>query len=149
MRSTLSSFSFVFAAATLIFTSTAIAQERPSKWIDFGRVGTTEKLQLDVNNIRYTQMPIDDRQNLEGMTGEDIKNAKIPMRDAISFTYKIGGRTRFAYTVSCKGKNLAPNPTWRTSTTTIDYWPQYFSVPADSPASRQMLKNVCGLATAK
>jgi hypothetical protein len=148
MRLTSSIFSLVIAVLSSV-SGAAIAQDKPSKWIDFGKVGTGERLQLDVNNVLLSRMPIDDRINLEGMTDEDIKNAKIPMRRVIFFNYKIGGRLRNAYTISCNGKNLTANPSWRTSTTYIDYWPQYFSVPADSPTSRQMLKNVCVLGAAK
>jgi hypothetical protein len=150
MRLNSAIFSLVIAVVTISIGSTAaISQDKPSKWIDFGKVGTGERLQLDVNNVFRTRMPIDDRTNLEGMTDEDIQTAKIPMRGVISFNYKIDGRLRRAYTNSCKNKNLTANPSWRTSTTFIDYWPQYFSVPADSLSSRQMLKNVCILGVSK
>ena len=150
MRS-LSSISIFAITATAIslIAGAAIAQNKPSKWIDFGSVGTGERIQLDINSVKQTQMPVNDRTNMEGMTDEDIKTSKIPMREVISFTYKIDGRSRYAYTISCKGRNLTVNPSWRTSTTSVDYWPQYFSVPADSPASRQMLKNVCSLGAVK
>lgn len=140
---------FIVVVKISIGSGAAIAQDKPSKWIDFGKVGTGERLQLDVNNVIRTRMPIDDRTNLEGMTDEDIKNANIPMRGVISFNYKIDGRLRRAYTTSCKNKNLTTNPSWRTSTKVVDYWPQYFSVSADSSSSRQMLKNVCILGIAK
>ncbi len=144
---------FVTTALTLTITAIAIiscaasAQEKQPRWIDFGAVGTGDKLQLDINSILRTKMPIDDKINMEGRDGSET--ASIPMRNVIAFSYKIGGRTRSAYTISCNGRNLNATPSWRTSTTYVDYWPQYFSVPADSPASRQMLKNVCVLGIAK
>jgi hypothetical protein len=92
-------------------------------------------------------MPVDDKINMEGRDGTETD--RIPMRKVIAFSYKIGERTRRAYTISCNRKNLKANPSWRTATTYVDYWPQYFSVAANTPASRQMLKNVCTLGVAK
>ncbi|NJR32778.1 MAG: hypothetical protein HC778_08220, partial [Chamaesiphon sp. CSU_1_12] len=103
--------SFTITAATIsLISGIAIAQDKPSKWIDFGKVGNGEQLQLDIYSVTHTTMPVDDRTNMEGMTGEDVKESKIPMRDAIAFTYKIGGRIRYAYTISCKGRNPIANP---------------------------------------
>jgi hypothetical protein len=92
-------------------------------------------------------MPVNDEINMEGRDGTETDN--IPMRKVVSFTYNIGGRERHAYTTSCNGKNLATNPSWRTATTYIDYWPQYFSVMADSLVSKKMLKQVCVVNAAK
>lgn len=148
MRSVLSIVTFSITAAVIsTIASTAVAQDKPAQWIDFGVVGKGEQLQLDTNNIIRSTMPIDDKTNMEGISGDETTG--IPMRKVIFFNYKIGGRTRHAYTVSCQGRNLKAAPSWRTAITYIDYWPQYFSVQADSPASKQMLKNVCVLAMAK
>lgn len=146
MRSSSSIFIFTLAT-TISLSGTAIAQDKPAQWIDFGTASKGERLQLDANSILRSTMPVDDKINMEGRDGSETDN--IPMRKIIAFSYKIGGRNRRAYTISCNGKNLKANPSWRTSTTYRDYWPQYFSVSADTPASRQMLKNVCALGAAK
>jgi hypothetical protein len=130
-----------------LISGAAIAQDKPAQWIDFGTASKGERLQLDANSILRSTMPVDDRINMEGRDGTETD--KIPMRKVIVFSYKIGGRDRRAYTISCNGKNLKANPSWRTATTYVDYWPQYFSVAADTPASRQMLKNVCALGVNK
>jgi hypothetical protein len=136
------------ATITIASISTiAIAQDKPAQWIEFGTVGEGERLQLDTNSVLRSKMPVNDRTNMEGLDGTETTN--IPMRKVVVFTYKIGGRTRHAYTISCNGRNLNADPSWRTSTTYVDYWPQYFSVKADSSVSQQMLKNVCVLGTKK
>jgi hypothetical protein len=142
-----SSIFFFTIMITILLSGSAIAQDKPAQWIDFGTVSKGERLQLDANSIIRSTMPVDDRINMEGRDGTETD--KIPMRKAIAFSYKIGGRTRHAYTISCNGKNLKAKPSWRTATTYIDYWPQYFSVAADTPASKQMLKNVCALSINK
>jgi hypothetical protein len=133
---------YTITAITIAMLSrSVIAQERQQKWIGFGEVDNGEQLRLDTASIQSVTMPVNDKINMEGRDGTETD--KIPMRKVILFTYNIGGRDRHAYTISCKGKNLAANPSWRTATTYLDYWPQYFSVKADSPVSKKMLKQVC------
>ncbi|WP_310423709.1 hypothetical protein [Chamaesiphon sp. VAR_48_metabat_135_sub] len=116
-----------------------IAQDR--QWLGFGEVVNGEQLRLDLASVQSGTMPVNDKINMEGRDGSETD--KIPMRKIVLFTYNIGGRERHGYTTSCNGKNLAANPSWRTATNYIDYWPQYFSVKADSPVSKKMLKQVC------
>ena len=134
----------VICSTAVIILSAAPNAALAEQWIDFG-AAKGEQLQLDTSSVMSIKMPVDDRINMEGGADE---GSKVPMRKVISFKYKIGGRTRSAYTISCDGKKLKSNPSWRTATTYIDYWPQYFSVKADSPSSKQMLKNVCILGIA-
>jgi hypothetical protein len=142
MRSIPSPLFYTIAIMTIAMVSSpVIAQDRQQKWIGFGEVGNGEQLRLDTASIQSGTMPVNDKINMEGR--DDTETGKIPMRKVVLFTYNIGGRERHAYTTSCNGKNLAANPSWRTATTYIDYWPQYFSVKADSPVSKKMLKQVC------
>jgi hypothetical protein len=130
-----------------IVSSPVNAQDRSPKWIDFGAVVNGEQLRLDLASIQPGTMPVNDKINMEGRDGTETD--KIPTRNVVLFTYNIGGRKRHAYTISCNGRNLATNPSWRTATNYIDYWPQYFSVNADSPVSKKMLKQVCAMNTTK
>jgi hypothetical protein len=134
--------SYAMSAMTIAIASNpVIAQDRQQKWIGFGDIGNGEQLRLDTVSIQSGTMPVNDKINMEGRDGTETD--KILMRKVVLFTYNIGGRERHAYTTSCNGKNLAINPSWRTAITYIDYWPQYFSVKADSPVSKKMLKQVC------
>jgi hypothetical protein len=126
-----------------MFSRPVIAQDRQQNWIGFGSVVNGEQLRLDTASIKPGKMPVNDKINMEGRDGTETD--RIPMRKVVLFTYKIGGRERHAYTTSCNGKNLAANPSWRTATTYLDYWPQYFSVKADSPVSKKMLRQVCAV----
>jgi hypothetical protein len=135
------------ATLALMFSHPAIAQDRPQNWIGFGSIGNGERLRLDTASIKPGTMPVNDKINMEGRDGTETD--RIPMRKVVLFTYNIGGRERHAYTTSCNGKNLAANPSWRTATTFVDYWPQYFSVKADSLVSKKMLRQVCAVNPAK
>jgi hypothetical protein len=115
-----------------------------SQWVSFGRASNGEVLQLDIGSVTYRIMPVNDRINTEGMAEEDIRR-RIPHHRVLAFEYKIGERKRKAYTAACQGGQLLANPSWRTFTTYIDHWPQYFSVPAHSLASQKLLREVCGL----
>ena len=137
----------ITAMIIAMVSSPVIAQDRPQKWIGFGEVGNGEQLRLDTASIQSGTMPINDKINMEGRDGSETD--KIPMRKVVLFNYNIGGRERHAYTTACNGRNLAANPSWRTATTYIDYWPQYFSVKADSPISKKMLKQVCVVSASK
>lgn len=130
-----------------MFAHPVVAQDRAQKWVNFGTVANGERLQLDLASIQSSTMPVNDKINMEGRDGTETD--KIPMQKVVLFNYNLGGRKRFAYTTSCNGRNLAANPSWRTATTYIDYWPQYFSVKADSPVSKKMLKQVCVVNAAK
>jgi hypothetical protein len=84
----------------------------------------------------------------EQLIREIAKHPKI-LQTIEVFDYSISGRKRSGYTKSCKQGNLAANPTWKTYTSLIDYWPQYFLVEADSVASKKMLQRVCSLSLYK
>jgi hypothetical protein len=139
--------STILATIVAAVSSPVNAQERQPQWLDFGTIGNGDRLLLNITSIQSGKMPVNDKINMEGRDGTETDN--IPMRKVVLFTYNIGGRKRHAYTTSCSGINLAVNPSWRTATTYVDYWPQYFSVQADSPASRKMLKQVCVVNAAK
>jgi hypothetical protein len=139
--------SIIIGAIIATFACPVNAQDRQPKWIDIGTFGNGDRLRLDIASILPGTMPVDDKINMEGRDGTETDN--IPMRNVVVFTYNIGGRKRHAYTISCNGKNLVANPSWRTATTYIDYWPQYFSVKADSPIGKKMLKQVCTVNAAK
>jgi hypothetical protein len=85
----------------------------------------------------------------DSLNNEDGFYDNLPKIRVVAFDYSIGGRTRSAYTRSCNSGNFAANPSWRTYTSFIDYWPQYFSVEADSVASKRMLQRVCTLSLSK
>ncbi len=136
----------IMAAIVPMFANPVVAQDRSPKWMSFGIVGN-ERLQLDLASIQSSTMPVNDKINMEGRDGTEPD--KIPMQKVVLFNYNIGGRKRHAYTTACNSKNLAVNPSWRTATSYIDYWPQYFSVKADSPVSQKMLKQVCVVNAAK
>ncbi|WP_310481967.1 hypothetical protein [Chamaesiphon sp. VAR_48_metabat_403] len=139
-------FCTIMTAIVPMFANPVVAQDRSQKWIGVGKIGD-ERLQLDLASIQSGTMPTNDKINMEGRDGTETD--KIPMQKVVLFNYNIGGRKRHAYTTACNGRNLAANPSWRTATSYIDYWPQYFSVKADSPVSQKMLKQVCVVNAAK
>lgn len=127
-----------------IFSTPALAQTNQERWVDFGKTKSGETLRLNERSIKFEMMLPDDSLN-----NEDGHYDNLPKIRVVAFEYSVGGRKRSAYTKSCKGGNLAANPNWRTYTAFIDYWPQYFSVEADSVASKRMLQRVCTLSLSK
>jgi hypothetical protein len=123
-----------------IFSTGAIAQTDRQEWVSFGKADNGETLNLNRKSIKFRSMLIDDTINEEG--GYE---GKVPRIQVVTFDYSIGGRKRAAYTKSCKGGSLGSRPSWKTSTSFIDYWPQYFQVEADSIPSQKMLQMVCTL----
>ena len=121
-----------------------LAQTNQERWVDFGKTNSGETLRLNEKSIKFEMMLIDDTLN-----NEDGFYDNLPKIRVVAFDYSIGGRKRSAYTKSCNRGNLAANPSWRTYTSFIDYWPQYFSVEADSVASKRMLQQVCTLSLSK
>lgn len=131
-------------ASLSILSTPVLAQTNQERWVDFGKTNSGETLRLNERSIKFEMMLIDDSLN-----NEDGHYDNLPKIKVIAFEYSIGGRKRSAYTKSCKGGNLAANPSWRTYTSFIDYWPQYFSVEADSVASKKILQRVCTLSLDK
>ncbi|AFZ24985.1 hypothetical protein Cylst_2788 [Cylindrospermum stagnale PCC 7417] len=130
-----------------IFSTPVIAQINKERWVDFGKTNSGETLKLNESSIGFQMMLVDDTLNNEDGFYSD--NDKFPKIKVVVFDYRINGRKRSAYTKSCNSGNLAPNPTWKTYTSFIDYWPQYFLVEADSLASKKMLQRVCALSLYK
>lgn len=127
-------------ASLSIFSTPVLAQTNQEQWVDFGRTNGGETLRLNEKSIEFEMMLTDDSLNNEDGFYDDLPKIKV-----VAFDYSIGGRKRSAYTKSCNSGNLAANPSWKTFTTFIDYWPQYFLVEADSVASHKMLQRVCTL----
>ena len=121
-----------------MFSTPVLAQITQERWVDFGKTNTGETLRLNESSIKFEMMLVDDSLN-----NEDGFYDNLPKIRVVAFQYSIGDRKRSAYTKSCTRGNLAANPSWRTYTSFIDYWPQYFSVNADSVASKRMLQRVC------
>ncbi|MFN4953490.1 MAG: hypothetical protein ACK5F3_05185 [Aphanizomenon sp.] len=111
------------------------------------KTNSGEILKLNDSSIGFQMMLADGSLNNEDGFYND--NDKFPKTKVIVFDYSISGRKRSGYTKSCKQGNLAANPTWKTYTSLIDYWPQYFLVEADSVASKKMLQRVCSLSLYK
>ena len=132
--------SAIAIASLSIFSTPALAQTNQERWVDFGKTNTGETLRLNERSIRFEMMLTDDSLN-----NEDGQYDNLPKIRVVTFDYSVGGRKRSAYTKSCNRGNLAINPNWRTYISFIDYWPQYFSVNADSVASKRMLERVCTL----
>ncbi|BAZ32876.1 hypothetical protein NIES4074_53830 [Cylindrospermum sp. NIES-4074] len=130
-----------------IFSTPVTAQINKERWVDFGKTNSGEILRLNESSIGFRMMLVDDTLNNEDGFYDD--NDKFPKIKVVVFDYSISGRKRSAYTKSCNYGNLAPNPTWKTYTSFIDYWPQYFLVEADSVASKKMLQRVCALSLYK
>ncbi|MBS9391707.1 MAG: hypothetical protein HEQ29_00585 [Dolichospermum sp. LBC05a] len=130
-----------------IFSIPVIAQTNKERWVDLGKTNSGEILKLNDSSIGFQMMLADDSLNNEDGFYND--NDKFPKTKVIVFDYSISGRKRSGYTKSCKQGNLAANPTWKTYTSLIDYWPQYFLVEADSVASKKMLQRVCSLSLYK
>lgn len=126
-----------------IFTIPVLAQNQQERWVDFGQTNSGEIIRLNERSVKFKIMLADDTLNDED--GFYIQNNKYPKVKVVVFEYNIGGRKRNAYTKSCKQGKLSANPSWKTYTNFIDYWPQYFLVPADSIASQNMLQRVCTL----
>jgi hypothetical protein len=138
-------FATAIAIASLsIFSTPVLAQTNQERWVDFGKTNSGETLRLNERSIKFEMMLTDDSLN-----NEDGYYDKLPKIKVVTFDYSIGGRKRSAYTKSCNRGTLAANPSWRTYTSFIDYWPQYFSVEADSVASKRMLQRVCTLSLSK
>ncbi len=137
--------STLIAASLLMISSLTDAKAQSPIWLSFGETSDGEKLKLDSNSVKIETMPVDDTINREGQDGEDLKG--VPMHKVVAFKYKIGERSRIAYTTSCNKKRLMNSPKWRTFTHHIDHWPKYFSVSADSDSSIRMLKKVCELSS--
>ncbi|GAB4174280.1 MAG: hypothetical protein Fur006_04080 [Coleofasciculaceae cyanobacterium] len=131
-------------ASLSIFSTPVLAQANQERWVDFGKTKSGETLRLNERSIKFEMMLTDDSLN-----NEDGHYDNLPKIRVVAFDYSIGGRKRSAYTKSCNRGNLAANPSWRTYTSFIDYWPQYFSVEADSVASKRMLQRVCTLSLSK
>ncbi|HEY9666826.1 MAG TPA: hypothetical protein V6C91_08470 [Coleofasciculaceae cyanobacterium] len=123
-----------------IFSTPLLAQVNKERWVDFGKTNSGETLKLNERSIKFEMMLIDDFLN-----NEDGYYDNLPKIRVVAFDYSIGGRKRSAYTKSCNDGNLATNPSWKTYTSYLDYWPQYFLVEADSVASKRMLQRVCTL----
>ncbi len=121
-----------------------LAQVNQEQWVDFGKTNSGETLSLNESSIKFERMLVDDSLN-----NEDGFYDNLPKIRVVAFEYSVGGRKRSAYTKSCNRGNLAADPSWRTYTSFIDYWPQYFSVEADSVASKKMLQRVCTLSLSK
>jgi hypothetical protein len=133
------------AMASLSLLSTPVlAQTNREQWVDFGKTNSGETLRLNERSIKFEMMLTDDSLNNEDGFYENLPKIRV-----VAFDYSIGGRKRSAYTKSCNRGNLTANPSWRTYTSFIDYWPQYFSVEADSVASKRMLQRVCALSLSK
>ena len=131
-------------ASLSIFSTPVLAQINQERWVDFGKTNTGETLRLNERSIKFEMMLTDDSLN-----NEDGFYDNLPKIRVVAFDYSVGGRKRSAYTKSCNGGNLAANPSWKTYTAYIDYWPQYFLVEADSVASKKMLRLVCALSLYK
>ncbi|MBE9127284.1 MULTISPECIES: hypothetical protein [unclassified Coleofasciculus] len=131
-------------ASLSMFATPVIAQINQEWWVDFGKTNNGETLRLNESSIKFEMMLVDDSLN-----NEDGFYDNLPKIRVVTFDYSVGGRERSAYTKSCNGGNLAANPSWRTYTSYIDYWPQYFLVEADSVASQRMLQRVCTLSLAQ
>lgn len=131
-------------ASLSIFSTPVFAQVNQERWVDFGKTNRDETLKLNEKSIKFEMMLVDDTLN-----NEDGFYDNLPKIRVVTFDYSVGGRKRSAYTKSCNRGNLAANPSWRTYTSFIDYWPQYFSVEADSVASKKMLQRVCTLSLSK
>lgn len=131
-------------ASLSIFSTPVLAQTNQERWVDFGKTKSGETLRLNERSIKFEMMLSDDSLN-----NEDGHYDNLPKIRVVTFEYSVGGRKRSAYTKSCHRGNLAANPSWRTYTFFIDYWPQYFSVQADSVASKRMLQRVCTLSLNK
>lgn len=127
-------------ASLSIFSTPVFAQINQERWVDFGKTNRGEILRLNEKSIKFEMMLMDDTLNNEDGHYDDLPKIRV-----VAFDYSVGGRKRSAYTKSCNRGNLAANPSWRTYTSFIDYWPQYFSVEADSVASKRMLQRVCTL----
>lgn len=127
-----------------IFSTPSIAQTDRQQWMSFGQTNSGEILQLNTSSIKFRMMLIDDTINEEG--GYE---SKLPRIKVVAFDYSIGGRKRSAYTKSCQGRSITDRPSWKTYTSFLDYWPQYFQVEADSIASQKMLQRVCHLSANK
>ena len=134
----------VAIASLSIFSKPVLAQVKPERWVEFGKTKSGETLKLNESSIKFEMMLADDSLN-----NEDGFYDNLPKIRVVAFDYSIGGRKRSAYTKSCNGGNLAANPSWRTYTSFIDYWSQYFSVEADSVASKKLLQRVCTLSLDK
>jgi len=120
------------------------AQITQQRWVDLGKTNSGETLKLNEKSIEFQLVLID-----ESLNNEDGFYDKLPKTKVVAFEYSIGGRKRYAYTKSCKDGNVTSNPNWKTYTSIIDYWPQYFLVEADSVASKKMLQRVCALSLYK
>lgn len=131
-------------ASLSIFSMPVLAQTNQERWVDFGKTKSGEILRLNERSIKFEMMLSDDSLN-----NEDGHYDNLPKIRVVTFDYSVGGRKRSAYTKSCNHGNLAANPSWRTFTSFIDYWPQYFSVEADSVASKKLLQRVCTLSVDK
>jgi hypothetical protein len=131
-------------ASMSIFPTPVFAQTNQERWVDFGKTNSGETLRLNERSIKFDMMLTDDSLNNEDGFYDNLPKIKV-----VTFDYSVGGRKRSAYTKSCKGGQLAANPSWKTFTTLIDYWPQYFLVEADSVASNKLLQRVCRLSLDK
>ena len=127
-------------ASLSIFSTPVLAQVNQERWVNFGKTNNGETLRLNESSIKFEMMLTDDSLN-----NEDGFYDNLPKIRVVAFEYSVEGRKRSAYTKSCNRGNLAAKPSWRTYTSFIDYWPQYFSVEADSVASKRMLQRVCTL----
>jgi hypothetical protein len=126
-----------------ILTTPVFAQVDQEKWVYFGQTNSDEILKLNESSVKFQIMLADDTLNNED--GHYSENDKYPKVKVVVFDYNIGGRKRNAYTKSCDNGKLTANLSWKTFTSVIDYWPQYFMVEADSAASQNMLRRVCTL----
>lgn len=130
----------VFFEARPGYKITQLVTQTNQAWVEFGETNSGETLKLKEASIKFQMMLVDDSLN-----NEDGHYDNLPKIKVVAFDYSVGGRTRSAYTKSCNGGNVDANPSWKTYTSFIDYWPQYFLVKADSMASQKMLERVCSL----
>ena len=112
--------------------------------MNFGKINSGEILKLNTSSIKFRMMLVDDTINEEGGYEGNVPRIKV-----VAFDYSIGGRKRSAYTKSCQDGNVGDRPSWKTYTSFLDYWPQYFQVEADSIPSQKMLQRVCLLSANK
>ncbi|MBK1990085.1 hypothetical protein A0J48_021575 [Sphaerospermopsis aphanizomenoides BCCUSP55] len=134
-------------SALSLFSTPVIAEIDKGQWVDFGKVHSGEILKLNERSINFENMLVDD--TLNNQDGFYNDNDKFPKMKVVVFEYSLNNKKRIAYTKSCNSGNLTANPSWKTYTSLIDNWPQYFRVDVDNVASQKMLQRVCTLSLEK
>ncbi|WP_413173360.1 hypothetical protein [Anabaena azotica] len=134
-------------SALSIFSTPVIAQTDKEDWTNFGKVHSGEILKLNEKSVKFETILVDD--TLNNQDGFYNDNDKFPKIRVVVFEYSINNKKRIAYTKSCNSGNLTANPYWKTYTSLIDNWPQYFRVDVDNVANQKMLQRVCTLSLEK